>query len=40
MEKIPKYKKDLDFALSILSSIYANKYNEFNLKRSLAGWTM
>ena len=31
MEKIPTYKKNVDFPISIFCSIYNNKYNEFNL---------
>ena len=31
MEKIPAYKKNVDFSISISYSIYNNKYNEFNL---------
>ncbi len=31
MEKIPKYKKNVDFPLSIFYSIYTNKYTKFNL---------
>jgi hypothetical protein len=31
MEKIPRYKKNLDFPLSIFCSIYTNKYSKFNL---------
>jgi len=31
MEKIPRYKKNLDFPISLFYSIYTNKYSEFNL---------
>jgi len=31
MGKIPRYRKNVDFSISIFYSIYNNKYNEFNL---------
>jgi len=31
MEKIARYRKNLDFPISLFYSIYTNKYSEFNL---------